>query len=190
MRLVRPNIRTRRDAVLLIQLRTDARSIENLQNSLLDNCGQPRSTLSPRNVQRFTSALIRTCVSRKFRSHYENPALPTVTHDVPLYSITGALLLWSEVSYSPHTAERFTQGRLLGLGVMIRVRQVCESMRPALWISLCLAATGLSVSSQTVPTISACVNNLNGGTRVVASSANCIRTLPYCPAARAFSLWV
>lgn len=47
-------------------------------------------------------------------------------------------------------------------------------MRPAFWIGLCLAASGLSASSQTVPTINACVNNLNGTTRVVASSANCI----------------
>jgi hypothetical protein len=47
-------------------------------------------------------------------------------------------------------------------------------MRPALWMSLCLAATGLSASSQTVPTINACINNLNGATRVVAASTNCI----------------
>jgi hypothetical protein len=47
-------------------------------------------------------------------------------------------------------------------------------MRPAFWISLFVAACGLSASSQTVPTINACVNNLNGIPRLVASAANCI----------------
>ena len=47
-------------------------------------------------------------------------------------------------------------------------------MRPALWISLCLAACGLSASAHTVPTINACINNLSGATRVVVASTNCI----------------
>ena len=47
-------------------------------------------------------------------------------------------------------------------------------MRKTFWIGLFVAACGLSASSQTVPTINACVNNLNGATRVVAASTNCI----------------
>lgn len=56
-------------------------------------------------------------------------------------------------------------------------------MRPALWISLCLAVCGLSASSQIVPTINACVNNLNGATRLVAASSNCI------PGVETFKQW-
>jgi hypothetical protein len=50
-------------------------------------------------------------------------------------------------------------------------------MRSAVWISLCLGVSGLSATSQTVPTINACVNNLNGTTRVVAPTASCINGL-------------
>jgi len=47
-------------------------------------------------------------------------------------------------------------------------------MRSAVWISLCLAVCGSSAASQSVPTINACVNNLNGLPRLVASSTSCI----------------
>jgi hypothetical protein len=47
-------------------------------------------------------------------------------------------------------------------------------MLKTFWISLFVAACGLSASSQTTQTINACVNNLNGVPRLVAASTSCI----------------
>jgi hypothetical protein len=47
-------------------------------------------------------------------------------------------------------------------------------MRTTFWIGFVVSACGLSASSQTVAVVNACVNNLNGATRLVLSSANCI----------------
>src|ERR1700761_3487912 len=69
-----------------------------------------------------------------------------------------------------------SRGGFCHVGFAFNAKKSIEGipMRPAFWIGLCLAATGLSASSQTAPTINACVNNLNGVPRLVATSANCI----------------